>query len=360
MAASATISGSSSFRPAADPDTGNVDHLALAGTADFAATTDTVAQIRIDADDGVSADAQTVTLALMRVGGTFTSAFATDIFTRAGHGLVDNNHVRVSSSGTLPAGLTANTPYYIRDSTTNTFKLAATPGGTAINITSDGTGTHSLQYYGEPEPVYTYPTTGPTVPVTIKTNRDGGVNDFTTIKGFHVRLVPKVKEATVMGTFTADIATDVITTSAAHKRSVGSRIQFTNSGGGLPDGLTAGVDYYVLTVPTATTMTVSAASGGTVVNIGTVGTGTHSWQHQGDAYGEVWVTLGDSTVPMNFVSVPLKLVYTAGSSNAESLWVGSLPSGVPYNTAFHLTVSINDSTPRASENLSILVNLLGN
>lgn len=44
----------------------------------------------------------------------------------------------------MPTGLTASTRYYVRDSTANTFKLAATRGGTAINFTTDGSGTRTL------------------------------------------------------------------------------------------------------------------------------------------------------------------------------------------------------------------------
>lgn len=40
-----------------------------------------------------------------------------------------------------PPGLSAATTYFVRDKTTNTFKLALTSGGTAINITVDGSGT---------------------------------------------------------------------------------------------------------------------------------------------------------------------------------------------------------------------------
>ena len=161
------------------------------------------------------------------------------------------------------------------------------------------------------------------------------------------------------GTFTAVAATDVITTSAAHLRSVGSRIQFTTTSA-LPAGLIAGVDYYVLTTPSSTSMTVSATSGGAVVDITTVGTGVHSWQVMGDAYGEVWLTMGIVSSPLNFVHVPLKLIYTANASNGEVFWAGALPNGAAYDASYHLAIHTNASTPRATENLSILINLLGN
>ncbi len=38
----------------------------------------------------------------------------------------------------LPTGLTEGTVYFVVSSATDTFKLSATSGGSAINITTDG------------------------------------------------------------------------------------------------------------------------------------------------------------------------------------------------------------------------------
>lgn len=57
------------------------------------------------------------------------------------HGFTDGAAVRVEAEkpgDTLPGGLSAGTTYFVRDATATTFKLAATLGGAAINITSDG------------------------------------------------------------------------------------------------------------------------------------------------------------------------------------------------------------------------------
>lgn len=65
------------------------------------------------------------------------SAQATgDTITATAHGLVDTTKI-VFQPGATPTGLTAGTTYFVRDSTTNTFKVAATSGGTAIDITAD-------------------------------------------------------------------------------------------------------------------------------------------------------------------------------------------------------------------------------
>lgn len=67
-----------------------------------------------------------------------TAAAATDIVTVTGHGFSAGDPVSLTGM-TGGAGLTADTTYYVRDVTTDTFKLAATVGGSAIDITSDMT-----------------------------------------------------------------------------------------------------------------------------------------------------------------------------------------------------------------------------
>lgn len=72
----------------------------------------------------------------------FTADASTDVLTSTSHGYTDGMSVEVEAeNGSLCGGLSDNTKYYIRDSTTNTFKLAATMGGSAIDITSAGNGT---------------------------------------------------------------------------------------------------------------------------------------------------------------------------------------------------------------------------
>lgn len=91
----------------------------------------------------------------------------------------------------------------------------------------------------------------------------------------------KTSEATgvSIGTFTVNTTTNVITISADHNLKVGDRLQFTTTGtlpAATPSGLSTLTDYYVLTVPSLTTITVSATKGGAVVDITDTGTGTHT------------------------------------------------------------------------------------
>jgi hypothetical protein len=72
----------------------------------------------------------------------FSVNTGTDVFTATGHTYINGQRVRQSQSGgALPSPLVANTDTYIRDAATNTFKLALTSGGAAIDITTAGSGT---------------------------------------------------------------------------------------------------------------------------------------------------------------------------------------------------------------------------
>ena len=75
--------------------------------------------------------------------GAFTAVASTDIITLASHGLSNGNVIVLTTTTTLPAGLSLATTYFVISATTNTFQLAATLGGAAIDITDTGTGTHS-------------------------------------------------------------------------------------------------------------------------------------------------------------------------------------------------------------------------
>ncbi len=75
--------------------------------------------------------------------GVFTAPdAASDIFYAPGHGLVLNSTVCLQTvvGKVLPTGVVEFTTYYARDVTTDTFKLAATAGGAAINLTAVGSG----------------------------------------------------------------------------------------------------------------------------------------------------------------------------------------------------------------------------
>jgi hypothetical protein len=62
----------------------------------------------------------------------------------AAHRLVAGDTVTLATTGTLPIGLTAGTAYYVVSPVVDSFQLALTAGGVAINTSGTQTGTHTL------------------------------------------------------------------------------------------------------------------------------------------------------------------------------------------------------------------------
>lgn len=85
---------------------------------------------------------------------TFTADSITDLIHKVGHGLVLDQPIWLTTAGTLPAGLSASTLYYVAAPVTaDDFKLSTTRsdafGHATINFTDNGTGTHSYIIPGE-------------------------------------------------------------------------------------------------------------------------------------------------------------------------------------------------------------------
>ena len=70
------------------------------------------------------------------------------VVTWNGHGLANGVAVLPQTTGALPTGLTAGVTYYVINATTNTFQLAATPGGAAINTSGAQSGVHTMYAVG--------------------------------------------------------------------------------------------------------------------------------------------------------------------------------------------------------------------
>lgn len=66
-----------------------------------------------------------------------TADAGTDVITSTAHGFTDGQAVRCEAeyaTDAIPSGLNNSTTYYVRDAAANTFKLAASAGGAAIDI----------------------------------------------------------------------------------------------------------------------------------------------------------------------------------------------------------------------------------
>jgi hypothetical protein len=78
---------------------------------------------------------------------TFTANPATDTMTSVLHGFLAGARITLlNTGGQLPAGLNLNSEYYVITVAPNTFQLARTSGGAAIDITDSGTGTHKARH----------------------------------------------------------------------------------------------------------------------------------------------------------------------------------------------------------------------
>ena len=79
--------------------------------------------------------------------GTVTMTIATPaVITKVAHGLLANEIVYFTTTGALPTGIVAGTPYYVSATglTTDTFQISATQGGSSINTTGSQSGVHTL------------------------------------------------------------------------------------------------------------------------------------------------------------------------------------------------------------------------
>jgi hypothetical protein len=73
---------------------------------------------------------------------TFTTG--TDVVNLAAHGYSDGDLVSFTSTGTLPASLTAGTVYYVRNAASTTFQVSASSTSTVLTFATVGTGVHSV------------------------------------------------------------------------------------------------------------------------------------------------------------------------------------------------------------------------
>lgn len=80
---------------------------------------------------------------------TFTANTGTDFITIQDNGWVlwENRQVWLTSTGTLPAGLSTAVAYYLKGVSGFTAQLSLTAGGAAIDITDTGTGVHSISLF---------------------------------------------------------------------------------------------------------------------------------------------------------------------------------------------------------------------
>lgn len=81
---------------------------------------------------------------------TVTADATTDKLTATSHGLANGTLVKFHATTTLPGGLSATGQYYVVSTASNDFKVSLTSGGTAVDLTSAGSGTITVYTLNEP------------------------------------------------------------------------------------------------------------------------------------------------------------------------------------------------------------------
>jgi hypothetical protein len=126
---------------------------------------------------------------------------------------------------------------------------------------------------------------------------------------------------------TISSASPGVITLAAHGFAANDPVVLSNSGGALPVAFTAGTVYYVKTVLTANTFTLSATAGGTAINTASTGTGTHSitWLYSSLTSTAQWQFAQTGNLVFATHANVVLQVYDLSSATAFSASLGSPP-----------------------------------
>ena len=204
---------------------------------------------------------------------TVTASASTDTFTSASHGLANGTLVSIfpsSTSDILPTPLDSSVTYYVIDTATDTFKLSATSGGAAINLTSDGTGTILVNTR---------------VAFANKAIIDLQGTSLINCQYLDVRLFgqePVNKFVRVYGTkydFTADTAVSVANDTidlGTTPPAAGTAVKITTASGTLPGGLSEAHEYYIRAVSGNTCKLALDNADVAIVDLTSTGSGTCS------------------------------------------------------------------------------------
>lgn len=186
MPATATITAGLTLAVPAPTGTANQTQQRIPADAALTAQTNTIAQIAVHVTDGLAGDDQTMELRLMPAAAAVTADTATDKINLTGHVLTAGQAVQCTGSP-LPSPLAAGTLYYVRDVGANDFRLAATVGGAAINLTTTGASV-KVRAFGAVTIAHLYEAPG--TPVRIIEQVTGEVNDFTQIRAAQIIFRP--------------------------------------------------------------------------------------------------------------------------------------------------------------------------
>jgi len=194
---------------------------------------------------------------------TFTITIAAPgVVTWNAHGIPENGEVTLATTGALPTGIGASIKYFVKNVTTNTFELSATPGGTSITTSGTQSGVHTGTFY---------PHGAGDGSVTFNTPDRNGRSRKGQGAGSFAISVDAAQVSAGTDAFTIPSNTDSIVT--------GMQGQFTTTTT-LPTGLALATNYWLVRA-SATTFKVATslanAQNGIVIDITAAGTGVHTF-----------------------------------------------------------------------------------
>ena len=182
----------------------------------------------------------------------------TNVFTITGHNMRDGTKLTYTSNGTniVHSGgtLADSTAVFVRDRTENTFKLALSAGGTALDITNDGNDSNSF--------------VGDTATATA-TISGGKVTGFTiTGVGSDYQSAPSVTVAAPAGSGSLNLASgsvliaaddEIVIPSAMYAViSTGEAVTYSDGGGTAPTGLVDTTVYFIIKSGSANKMSLAS------------------------------------------------------------------------------------------------------
>jgi microcystin-dependent protein len=213
-------------------------------------------------------------------GTTATADAGTDFLTAVSHGLDNGDILFFTTTTTLPAGISANTPYYVINKTTNTFQISTSSGGSNVDITDAGTGTHSFHTQ------FKVPDLRDRFPL-----------------GYSASAPTKV--FTFVSRSSNDITVSGMSNSAHNELQTGQAVLYTAASGAMT-GLTHNTTYYLIRVAYnqfKLATSVANANAGTAISLSSDGTGvqtftaTYTARTVGEQGGEETHALTDAELP---------------------------------------------------------------
>ena len=223
----------------------------------------------------------------------------TNVFTVTGHGMRDGTKLTYTSNGTniVHSGgtLADSTAVFVRDRTDDTFKLALSAGGTALDITNDGNDSNS--FVGDTA----------TATATVSGGKVTGVT--VTNVGSDYQSAPTVTIAAANGTGNLDLTDGAVLVAADDEIVVssgfygviatGEAVTYSDGGGTAPTGLVDTTVYFLIKSGTANRISLAStyanAVAGTKITLaaGSVAGTSHSFTG-GTATGTAILGLGNS------------------------------------------------------------------